>query len=93
MGFNYGLEKKNFDRQWAMLRNQYEDAGMAKVPFLHFDPINAFELPDWFQVKAFVPDLLCFLFGHCVNGINDLSALVVLSFMKQLRFRDFSGLC
>ena len=29
MGFNYGLEKKNFDRQWAMLRNQYEDAGMS----------------------------------------------------------------
>ena len=66
---------------------------LAKVPFLHFDPINAFELPDWFQVKAFVPDLLCFLFGHCVNGINDLPALVVLSFIKQLRFRDFSGLC
>ncbi|WP_243441052.1 hypothetical protein [Faecalibacterium prausnitzii] len=66
---------------------------LAKVPFLHFDPINAFELPDWFQVKAFVPDLLCFPFGHCVNGINDLPALVVLSFMKQLRFRDFSGLC
>ena len=29
MGFNYGLEKKNFDRQWAMLRKQYEDAGMS----------------------------------------------------------------
>ena len=29
IGFNYGLEKKNFDRQWAMLRKQYEDAGMS----------------------------------------------------------------
>ena len=28
MGFNYGLEKKNFDRQWAIMRKQYEDAGM-----------------------------------------------------------------
>lgn len=29
MGFNYGLEKKNFDSQWAMTRKQYEDAGMS----------------------------------------------------------------
>ena len=26
MGFNYGLEKKNFDSQWAMTRKQYEKA-------------------------------------------------------------------
>ena len=29
MGFNYGLEKKNFDLQWAIMRKQYEDAGMS----------------------------------------------------------------
>ena len=29
MGFNYGLEKKNFDRQWAIMRKQYADAGMS----------------------------------------------------------------
>ena len=29
MGFNYGLEKKKFDRQWAALRIQYESAGMS----------------------------------------------------------------
>ena len=29
MGFNYGLEKKNFDRQWAIMRKQYEDAGIS----------------------------------------------------------------
>ena len=29
MGFNYGLEEKNFDRQWAALRIQYESAGMS----------------------------------------------------------------
>ena len=29
MGFNYGLEKKNFDSQWAVTRKQYEDAGMS----------------------------------------------------------------
>ena len=28
MGFNYGLEKKNFDSQWAVTRKQYENAGM-----------------------------------------------------------------
>lgn len=33
MGFNYGLEKKNFDRQWAIMRKQYEDAGMS-IPML-----------------------------------------------------------
>ena len=31
MGFNYGLEKKNFDRQWAIMRKQYEDAGMSML--------------------------------------------------------------
>ena len=31
MGFNYGLEKKNFDSQWAMIRKQYEDAGMSSA--------------------------------------------------------------
>ena len=33
MGFNYGLEKKNFDSQWAMTRKQYEDAGMSSEVF------------------------------------------------------------
>ena len=31
MGFNYGLEKKNFDRQWSVLRKQYENAGMSSI--------------------------------------------------------------
>ena len=37
MGFNYGLEKKNFDRQWAIMRKQYEDAGMSmeEICFSH----------------------------------------------------------
>ena len=30
MGFNYGLEKKNFDSQWAVTHKQYEDAGMSR---------------------------------------------------------------
>ena len=30
MGVNYGLEKKNFDSQWAVTRKQYEDAGMSR---------------------------------------------------------------
>ncbi len=30
MGFNYGLEKKNFDSQWAVTRKQHEDAGMSR---------------------------------------------------------------
>ena len=44
MGFNYGLEKKNFDRQWAIMRKQYEDAGMSmrlkdnNNPFIHVNP-------------------------------------------------------
>ena len=38
MGFNYGLEKKNFDRQWAIMRKQYEDAGMSieVIQAMHF---------------------------------------------------------
>ena len=41
MGFNYGLEKKNFDRQWAIMRKQYEDAGMS------IEVIQAMYEYDW----------------------------------------------
>ena len=46
MGFNYGLEKKNFDRQWAMLRKQYEDAGMS------IEAIQAMYEYDWSVFNA-----------------------------------------
>jgi len=41
MGFNYGLEKKNFDSQWAVTRKQYEDAGMSS------EAIQAMYDYDW----------------------------------------------
>ena len=41
MGFNYGLEKKNFDSQWAVTRKQYEDAGMSS------EAIQAMYVYDW----------------------------------------------
>lgn len=31
MKFNYGLEKKNFDRIWEGLEKEYEEAGMSKA--------------------------------------------------------------
>ena len=46
MGFNYGLEKKNFDRQWAMMRKQYEDAGMS------VEAIQAMYEYDWSVFNA-----------------------------------------
>ena len=46
MGFNYGLEKKNFDRQWAILRKQYEDAGMS------IEVIQAMYEYDWSVFNA-----------------------------------------
>ena len=46
MGFNYGLEKKNLDRQWAMLRKQYEDAGMS------IEAIQAMYDFDWSVFNA-----------------------------------------
>ena len=46
MGFNYGLEKKNFDRQWAMLRKQYESAGMSS------EAIQAMYDYDWSVFNA-----------------------------------------
>ena len=46
MGFNYGLEKKNFDRQWAMMRKQYEDAGMS------IEAIQAMYEYDWSVFNA-----------------------------------------
>ena len=41
MGFNYGVEKKNFDSQWAVTRKQYEDAGMSS------EAIQAMYDYDW----------------------------------------------
>ena len=29
MGFNYGLERKRFEREWAKLRKEYAEAGMS----------------------------------------------------------------
>ena len=46
MGFNYGLEKKNFDRQWAIMRKQYEDAGMS------IEAIQAMYDFDWSVFNA-----------------------------------------
>ena len=46
MGFNYGLEKKNFDSQWAMIRKQYEDAGMSN------EAIQAMYDYDWSVFNA-----------------------------------------
>ena len=46
MGFNYGLEKKNFDSQWAMIRKQYEDAGMSS------EAIQAMYDYDWSVFNA-----------------------------------------
>ena len=46
MGFNYGLEKKNFDSQWAVTRKQYEDAGMSS------ETIQAMYDYDWSVFNA-----------------------------------------
>ena len=46
MGFNYGLEKKNFDSQWAMTRKRYEDAGMSS------EAIQAMYDYDWSVFNA-----------------------------------------
>ena len=46
MGFNYGLEKKNFDSQWAMTRKQYEDAGISS------EAIQAMYDYDWSVFNA-----------------------------------------
>mgnify|MGYP000589915938 FL=1 len=46
MGFNYGLEKMNFDSQWAVTRKQYEDAGMSS------EAIQAMYDYDWSVFNA-----------------------------------------
>ena len=46
MGFNYGLEKKNFDSRWAVTRKQYEDAGMSS------EAIQAMYDYDWSVFNA-----------------------------------------
>ena len=46
MGFNYGLEKKNFDSQWTATCKQYEDAGMSS------EAIQAMYDYDWSVFNA-----------------------------------------
>ena len=46
MGFNYGLEKKNFDSQWDVIRKQYENAGMSS------EAIQAMYDYDWSVFNA-----------------------------------------
>ena len=46
MGFNYGLEKKNFDSQWAVTRKQYENAGTSS------EAIQAMYDYDWSVFNA-----------------------------------------
>ena len=46
MSFNYGLEKKNFDSQWAVTRKQYEEAGMSS------EAIQAMYDYDWSVFNA-----------------------------------------
>ena len=46
MGCNYDLEKKNLDRQWGMLRRQYEKAGMNS------EAIQAMYDYDWAEFNS-----------------------------------------
>ena len=46
MGFNYAKEKEKFDRTWAMLRQQYETAGMSQ------DAIKELYDFDWNWFKS-----------------------------------------
>lgn len=46
MGFNYAKEKEKFDCSWAVLRQQYEAAGMS------LDAINELYDFDWNWFKS-----------------------------------------
>lgn len=65
---------------------------LAEVSLFHLDAVYPFELPDRFQIQSSIPNLLCFLFGYCVDCINDLIAPLLFPFPVQFRLRDFSGL-
>ncbi len=45
MGFNYAKEKAEFDRQWAKIREQYEELGMSRDAI---EKIHTFDW-DWFK--------------------------------------------
>ena len=66
---------------------------LAEISLFHLDSVNAFELPHRFQIQAFISNLLRFLFGYRVDGINDFAASVLFPLVKQFWFRDFPGLC
>lgn len=46
MGFNYGLEKKKFDKEWEKLRKEYRAAGMDEAA------IDAMHEFDWGVFKS-----------------------------------------
>ena len=45
MKFNYGQEKKRFDKNWEALRKEYREAGMAE------ESIQAMHDFDWEDFK------------------------------------------
>ncbi len=47
MGFNYAQEKKTFERQWAVIRRQYENAGMSPDTI---EELHNFDW-DWFKSR------------------------------------------
>ena len=58
MGFNYGLEKKNFDSQWAVTRKQYEDAGIDDIEKAIDDIIKIYEKEKLNERKFKILELL-----------------------------------
>ncbi len=47
MGFNYAQEKKVFEKQWAVIRRQYENAGMSPDAI---EELHDFDW-DWFKSR------------------------------------------
>lgn len=45
MGFNYGREKRNFDKVWERLEEEYRGAGMSE------DKIQQMKDFDWQAVR------------------------------------------
>ena len=63
MGFNYGFEKRKFDRVWEKLHREYIEAGMDETAILsmyEFDCSLAAGLPKY-EAEMAALDIACII--------------------------------
>lgn len=83
MGFNYGLERKRFERQWNKLRQQYIAAGMEEEAI---EEMYSFDLAVFNSERSAAKWEQPFTYD--LSGGNEDESTLFGKFMEQLSYYD-----